>query len=425
MPHGFRSTFRDLACRLSRNMLHAVLHGKLDESLPEPDRLEDALTSTVFGALVWTGSWDLLARWLHVGVAGDDDKTTAGIRDCWFWPRMAFAEPDVLLRLDGALVVVEAKYRSDRHDVAVDVTGDPDRGDQLVRQFRSIITPSEKRSQYAESIEQAIRQCQPVQVFLVDARRQRRAHREWEESKRRLSREATFLSREATLHFVTWQDLFYLLREPSGSLRWAADLRGYLEHLDLDTFEGVSRPRVSADDKRSVERWRTHQRLPSLRKTMSPVLDGAPEVLVRWRVPARNATSFGLRAAVLRVVGGNASRSILAWRRPGDSRRADGSESKPNADDMRSVERWRTYQRLPSLRKTMSPVLDGAPEVLVRWRVPARNATAFGLRAAVLRVVGRNASRSILVWRRSGDSRRADGSESKPQRGKARTVAYE
>ena len=233
------------------------------------------------------------------------------------------------------------------------------------------------------------------------------------------------MSREATLHFVTWQDLFYLLREPSGSLRWAADLRGYLEHLDLDTFEGVSRPRVSADDRRSVERWRTHQRLPRLRKTMSPVLDGAPEVLVRWRVPARNATSFGLRAAVLRVVGGNASRSILGWRRPGDSRRADGSESKPNADDRRSVERWRTHQRLPRLRKTMSPVLDGAPEVLVRWRVPARNATSFGLRAAVLRVVGGNASRSILAWRRSGDSRRADGSESKPQRGKARTVAYE
>ncbi len=166
VSHGFRSTFRDWACRLSRNMLHAVLHGKLDESLPEPDRLEDALTSTVFGALVWTGSWDLLARWLRVGVSGDNDGTFAGRWDCWFWPRMAFAEPDVLLRLDGALVVVEAKYRSDRHDVAVDVTGDPNCGDQLVRQFRSITTPSEERMQYAESIEQAIRRCQLVLVML-------------------------------------------------------------------------------------------------------------------------------------------------------------------------------------------------------------------------------------------------------------------
>ena len=79
---------------------------------------------------------------------------------------MAFAEPDVLLRLDGALVVVEAKYRSDRHDVAVDVTGDPNCGDQLVQQFRSIATPSEERMQYAESIEQAIRRYQLVLVML-------------------------------------------------------------------------------------------------------------------------------------------------------------------------------------------------------------------------------------------------------------------
>ena len=305
-------------------MLHAVLHGKLDESLPEPDRLEDALTSTVFGALVWTGSWDLLARWLQVDVSGNDDGTTAGRWDCWFWPRMEFAEPDVLLRLDGALVVVEAKYRSDRHDVVVGVTGDPDRGDQLVRQFRSITTPSEERSKYAESIEQAIRRCQLIQVFLVDARRQRRARREWEESRGRLPH-------EATLRFVTWQDLFCLLREPSRSLRWAADLRRYLAHLNLDIFEGVSRQRVSADDMRSVERWRTHQRLPRLRQTMSPVRDGAYEALVRWRVSARNATAFGLRAAVRRVVGGSASRGILAWRRSGDSYRAEGSGSKsPN-----------------------------------------------------------------------------------------------
>ena len=32
-------------------MLHAVLHHKLDETTPEPQRLEDAITSTVFGTL--------------------------------------------------------------------------------------------------------------------------------------------------------------------------------------------------------------------------------------------------------------------------------------------------------------------------------------------------------------------------------------
>ena len=315
MPRGFRSTFRDLACRLSRNMLHAVLHGKLDESLPEPDRLEDALTSTVFGALVWTGSWNLLARWLQGGASGGDADPVAGRWECWFWPRMAFAEPDVVLRLDGALVVVEAKYRSDRHDVAVDVTADPGRGDQLVRQYRSVTTSSGNRMPYAEPLEQAIRHCELVQVFLVDARRQRRARREWAESR-------GHLPPAATLRFVTWQDLFRLLREPSRSWRWAADLRDYLERLDLDTFEGIGRSSVSADDMRSVGRWRTYQRRPRLRQTMSPVPDGAPAALVRWRVPVRHTPSFGLRAAVLYVVGGSASRCIVAWRRASDRHRA-------------------------------------------------------------------------------------------------------
>ena len=129
-------------------MLHAFLHGKIDESLPELDRREDALTSTVFGALVWTGSWNLLARWLQGGASGGDADPVAGRWECWFWPRMAFAEPDVVLRLDGALVVVEAKYRSDRHDVAVDVTADPGRGDQLVRQYRSVTTPLRPNGSY-------------------------------------------------------------------------------------------------------------------------------------------------------------------------------------------------------------------------------------------------------------------------------------
>ena len=45
-------------------MLHALLHGKLQESNPEPERLEDALTSAVFGTLIWVEAWDVL-----IGVA--------------------------------------------------------------------------------------------------------------------------------------------------------------------------------------------------------------------------------------------------------------------------------------------------------------------------------------------------------------------
>ena len=94
VPPGFRSTFRDWACRLSRNMLHAVLHGKLDESVPEPARLEDALTSTVFGALVWTGSWDLLAGWLAVKrIEGTKRKKSRGRKLSYQLPVGVETEP--------------------------------------------------------------------------------------------------------------------------------------------------------------------------------------------------------------------------------------------------------------------------------------------------------------------------------------------
>ena len=58
-------------------MLHALLHGKLDAGLSEPHRLEDTLTSSVFGTLVMVGEWELLATWLlqDFAAAEPDDVT--------------------------------------------------------------------------------------------------------------------------------------------------------------------------------------------------------------------------------------------------------------------------------------------------------------------------------------------------------------
>ena len=99
-------------------MLHALLHGKLDLELPEPHRREDALTSIVFGTLRMVEAWDVLANWLDVEPLSSGQEGTVA---CWFWPRLAGAvEPDVVLRLGDTLVVVEAKYRSGRHDLSLD-----------------------------------------------------------------------------------------------------------------------------------------------------------------------------------------------------------------------------------------------------------------------------------------------------------------
>jgi hypothetical protein len=119
-------------------MLHAMLHGKLDETVPEPQRLEDALTSTVFGTLIWLEAWDILARWLEISSGSRNGESG----ECWFWPRMAFAEPYVVLRLGDNLVVVESKYRSGRHDLVAADSDDEDRCDQPVPPVLSVLSHS-------------------------------------------------------------------------------------------------------------------------------------------------------------------------------------------------------------------------------------------------------------------------------------------
>ena len=232
-------------------MLHALLHGKLEETVPEPQRLEDALTSSVFGALIWLDAWDVLARWLGVPFEDCPAHGEMPSRECWFWPRMAFAEPDVVLRLGNTLVVIEAKYGSDRHDLIAANDDDKDRCDQIVRQYRCITEPLSRRVRYAEPIERAVRECRLMQVFLVDARRQRRALRELEQSKERLPT-------EASLKLVTWQSLFRMLNaENAANRRWVTDLRAYLQRSGLDTFDGISRHMASIVDFQTIQGWRS------------------------------------------------------------------------------------------------------------------------------------------------------------------------
>lgn len=212
-------------------MLHAVLHGKLDELTPEPQRLEDALTSTVFGTLVSAEAWHVLALWLGLQGAVDEAKLVGN--DCWFWPRLAFAEPDVVLRIGDVLVVIEAKLRSGRNDLAIQPEVEENAGDQLLRQYKCIATPPDARVRYTDELESAISERRHlVQVFAVDAR-QRLLRKEVEESRRRLPD-------GADLRLITWQSLYALLNR-TGQARWTKDLRAYLERLGLDTFEGIAR----------------------------------------------------------------------------------------------------------------------------------------------------------------------------------------
>jgi hypothetical protein len=130
---------------------------------------------------------------------------------------------------------MEAKYRSGRHDLTPDDADDERPVDKIVRQHRAVSPPHDSRPAYPDALEEAVRRSRIFQVFVVDARRIRRARREYAESK-------ALLPSRALLNLVTWKDLYKLLLEPPWSTkRWAVDLRTYLRLAGLATFHGIDR----------------------------------------------------------------------------------------------------------------------------------------------------------------------------------------
>jgi hypothetical protein len=266
-------------------VLHALLHGKLDPAVPEPERREDALTSVVFGMLIVLEAWNLIAKWLKVG---DWQPAAEGELDWWFWPRLAGGvEPDVVLRLGSALIVVEAKYRSGRHDLSA---GDEDEErpvDQIVRQHRAVSPPHDGRSPYPELLERAVRECRLLQAFVVDARRIRRARREHTES-------LTRLPKDAAVNLVTWQELYVLLLSPElVRPRWAIDLRTYLRACGLASFQGIRRNMGDSSHLDAISRWRpllVQRTAPTLRAAVSGLAsEPAIRELWRWRSSSTRA----------------------------------------------------------------------------------------------------------------------------------------
>jgi hypothetical protein len=215
-------------------MLHAILRGKLDLLTPDAQRLEDAVTSTVFGTLALVDRWDLLSRWLSGSDGNPNGPVNHGM---WFWPTLRTPQctsiPDVCVRIGNALFVVEAKYASGRHDLVADAETPEQVLDQLVRQHICTTVPAHSRIGYHEDIYRALDECQATQVFLVDARKIRRARIELKQSVEREPR--------MRISLVTWQQLDRQLYEHRTSHRWALDLRQFLELEGLSAFVGFGR----------------------------------------------------------------------------------------------------------------------------------------------------------------------------------------
>lgn len=221
-------------------MLHALLHHKLDELTPEPQRLEDALTSSVVGTLVMADASTVLLRWFGraMRVRGFPSGFPDGpIRGVWFWPRLALAEPDVVLRIGDRLFVIEAKYRSGRHDLAAGERSDSAVTDQIQRQWASLDRARAASTDLPHDLHEAIETCKLTMLFVVDGRRRRRAEREFRES-------ATRLPNDADFRLLTWQTLYEIIgRDMTCDMPayCRAALLEYLEHTGLQGFTGFGR----------------------------------------------------------------------------------------------------------------------------------------------------------------------------------------
>jgi hypothetical protein len=283
-------------------MLHALLRRKLHPSIPEADRLEDALTSTLLGPLVWLDAWDVLCDWLGVERATDSSKNMS-----WFWPRLAYAEPDVVLRLGRNLVVIEAKFLSGRHD-AVPVLGDETSpSDQIVRQYNSVFHDRGARLPYTPLLETAITQCRRVYVMAVDSRRIRRARREYHESAKELP---------ATVEFrlVTWQKLYSRLATLSRTRTWVNDLLSYMESIGLDSYNGIGHGLVNTASVTNMLGWRAPQRIQfGLRRTVASMYPISVTSLLLWRQPPSERQGSDADARARWLVNAQKALDVIKW----------------------------------------------------------------------------------------------------------------
>ncbi len=213
--------------------MHAELHGKLSSEASDADRREDILTSTVFGMLFATEAWRVLLKWIgrargresapKIGYAVGDEQSY------WFWPQMDNAEPDLVIEMGAALLVIEAKYFSGKGGTQV---ADPAGfvHDQLAREWRACLPAADHRA-YPERLRCALASSDTEVSLIYLVRRSR-----WARERQALEISLSHVP-EARMFLLTWEDLDETLAAEPES-RWVLELRSYLARRDLAAFRG-------------------------------------------------------------------------------------------------------------------------------------------------------------------------------------------
>lgn len=277
-------------------MLHALLHHKLDESVSVSRRHEDAVTSSVFGTLLLANAGEQISAWLNTATSAAQlpQPITGTLKAFWFWPRLALAEPDIVLLFDDRVVIVEAKVASDRHDLVMERETDADDwtsvSNQLCRQWLCA-TAADPGPGCPRDLAVALRSLPKTLVFLVDERRLHRARPEFDET-------LTLLPSAADLRLLTWQSLHRDLVRSHGadaSSFWRGSLIEYLQRAGLASFVGFRRtplPTSTAVETIRQRCWRTFARRTGSWREFPVMHDVAStSSLLRWSTRQHASTS--------------------------------------------------------------------------------------------------------------------------------------
>jgi len=264
-------------------MLKAYLRNKVSRRLV---RLEDVVTSAVFGALEASGQEGLdiarrflaLARTQRTPDANSELHATKLTYEFWPWltSPLASAEPDVLITLDDgdsrSLIAIEAKLDSGKSSFASD---DEQIGDQLAREWIALLETAKRRG---------IPRCTLIYLTADFA-----PPTDIDDSLAELMKKHPDIGRNAEILWLSWRDLPALITPNHGiGLR---DLRVFLLEEHLGYFAGFQLPNhlpepwVFADERSATWKWPALVPIPKpFRFARAPLFWPTPVVPPRvWR----------------------------------------------------------------------------------------------------------------------------------------------
>jgi len=236
-------------------MLQAILKGKLSR---EEERMEDLLTSCVFGILIHTHPDQILIPFLRLAINLQTDESMDSIlqdnsmvESVEFWPNLKGegchpCEPDVDIVIrdsDGTLsrIFIEAKYHSGKSSLPDPMRNKP--YDQLAREFDNLQTLNRKKGITRSAVIYLTADYSCPTQDLKESMMEYTAKR----------------GQQARILWLSWRKLYMVLKTSVlGASGMAHDLVQFLEYLNLTSFYRLRFNEVVAPDwgfRKNIRNW--------------------------------------------------------------------------------------------------------------------------------------------------------------------------